>query len=374
MKKLFFISFLITNLASNCYAQHTITITNPSDCKRLENVIEIDWKTLAGIYHEIDTMNLVIINKKTKKEIPFQFEKKGSNQIQNLLIQTDLNPNAKVVLLLKKGNRKLVEPKTYSRYIPERKDDFAWENDKIAFRAYGKALENTKENALGYDVWVKRSTKMIINERYKLGKYHIDNGNGLDYYHVGMSLGAGNIALFKNDTIHYSGNYQSYKILDNGPLRTTFELTYNDLKIGSEKISHKKIITLNAGSYLNKITNSFNSQSSTTKEAVVGIIKRKEKGVVLQNETDGILGYWEPKHEKNGTTGVGVIIPNQSEQMFQKNEQLLAKVNLKDNTDFTYYTGACWDKEGTFLNQKDWFDYLSKYKNELNKQLIINIK
>ena len=33
-------------------------------------------------------------------------------------------------------------------YVPERKDDFAWENDKIAFRAYGKALRKTKGQCL----------------------------------------------------------------------------------------------------------------------------------------------------------------------------------------------------------------------------------
>src|SRR5471030_2052234 len=30
--------------------------------------------------------------------------------------------------------------KTFARYVPERYDDFAWENDKLAHRTYGPAL------------------------------------------------------------------------------------------------------------------------------------------------------------------------------------------------------------------------------------------
>ncbi len=97
-------------------------------------------------------------------------------------------------VLFKYGKRLALIHKTYGRYVPERKDDFAWENDKIAFRMYGKALENTpKEMAYGMDVWVKRTDRLILNERYSRGEYHIDHGDGMDYYHVGLTLGAGNM-------------------------------------------------------------------------------------------------------------------------------------------------------------------------------------
>jgi len=29
----------------------------------------------------------------------------------------------------------------------------AWENDRIAFRTYGPALQATGEKAVGYDIW-----------------------------------------------------------------------------------------------------------------------------------------------------------------------------------------------------------------------------
>ena len=39
------------------------------------------------------------------------------------------------------------EPTTFARFVPERSDDFARENDKVAFRAYGPALHDSKEKS-----------------------------------------------------------------------------------------------------------------------------------------------------------------------------------------------------------------------------------
>ena len=45
-----------------------------------------------------------------------------------------------------------VDPMTYGRFVPERKDDFTWENNRSAFRVYGPALEATGEISNGMDL------------------------------------------------------------------------------------------------------------------------------------------------------------------------------------------------------------------------------
>ena len=50
------------------------------------------------------------------------------------------------------------------------KDDFAWENDKIAFRMYGPALEADGEVSSGIDVWSKSTPRLVINDWYQ--KHH----------------------------------------------------------------------------------------------------------------------------------------------------------------------------------------------------------
>ena len=55
--------------------------------------------------------------------------------------------------------------KVYGRYVPERKDDFAWENEYAAFRLYGPAL--LPENPYnGVDLWSKNSPELCIDSMY----------------------------------------------------------------------------------------------------------------------------------------------------------------------------------------------------------------
>ena len=89
------------------------------------------------------------------------------------------------------------EPATFCRFVPERSDDFAWENDKIAFRAYGPALRAGTENS-GIDCWLKRVDYPIIDTWYKEaseGKsYHKDHGEGtirITWVHRAAAAGLG---------------------------------------------------------------------------------------------------------------------------------------------------------------------------------------
>jgi hypothetical protein len=290
------------------------------------------------------------------------------------LVQVDVKAKSTLSLLIQKGKPETFAVKTYARYIPERKDDFAWENDKIAFRAYGKALEHTNEDAYGLDVWVKRTDRMVLNERYKRNEYHIDHGDGMDYYHVGYSLGAGNMAPYVNDSIYYSANYRQWKVLDNGPLRSTFQLTYESWNAGGINVKVTKTISLDAGSQLNKIENVYSFDSEKPLPVVVGIIKRPEAGNITLNEQQGIMTYWEPAHGQDGTTGIGSLLTTPVSNMMVTKKQILAKTEVKNNVPIVYYTGAAWDKAGQITDAKQWQNYLNNFYQQISEPLIVSIK
>ncbi|WP_241686518.1 DUF4861 family protein [Flavobacterium sp. YO12] len=352
----------------------TINIENSSALARKESVVAVKWENVLSRFPKIDTTNFLVLDAITKKQIPFQLEHKGLQSIQNLLIQVNVKAKSTLTLLIQQGKPQPFNAKTYARFIPERKDDFAWENDKIAFRTYGKAIEKTKEDAYGLDVWVKRTDKLVIDERYKLGNYHIDNGNGMDYYHVGFSLGAGNMAPYVNDTIRYSANYHQWKILDNGPLRSSFQLTYDTWNAGGIKVRAIKVISLDAGSQLNRIENIYTFEDNKPLPVVVGIIKRPENGIMSLNEQQGIMGYWEPNHGEDGITGVGTILTSPVSNMFVDNKQLLAKTTVKSNESIVYYAGAAWNKAGEIIDSKQWFEYLDRFFQQIKEPLIVTLK
>ncbi|MFH6998537.1 DUF4861 family protein [Flavobacterium sp. FlaQc-57] len=366
-----FILLPLTILAQN---KVTVSVQNNSDLERKETVVSIPWKTVISNYPQIDTANFVVLNSVTKKQVPFQLEHRGLPAIQNLLVQVDVKAKSSFNILIQKGKPETFVAKTYCRYVPERKDDFAWENDKIAFRTYGKAIEKSKEDAYGLDVWVKRTDKLVINERYKRNEYHIDHGDGMDYYHVGFSLGAGNMAPYVNDSIYYSANYHQWKVLDNGPLRSTFQLTYDTWNVNGINVKATKTISLDAGSQLNRIENVYSFDSEKPLPVVVGIIKRPETGTITLNEQQGIMGYWEPIHGQDGTTGVGTLLTTPVSNMMVTKKQILAKTEVKNNVPVIYYAGAAWDKAGKITNAKQWQNYLNNFYQQINEPLIVSVK
>jgi len=383
---LFVIGFSLSSIAQN---KARISIKNGSSLARKDAVIAIKWETILAKLPTIDTLNFVVINSNTKQQIPYQLEYKGFKSIQNLLLQIEVKAKSELLLIIQSGKPKTFEIKTYGRFVPERKDDFAWENDKIAHRIYGHALDlDPKQHpAYGIDVWVKRSEKMVLNDRYKrataLGadpkEYHLDRGNGLDYYQVDASLGAGNMMPYINDTIFYSKNYVTYKVLDNGPLRTSFQLFYDSWSCGKLQVIVTKIISIDAGSQMSKIENIYTFNDDKPLPVVVGIRKRPNPGVLDLNEKEGIMGYWEPTFGNDGTTGVGIVLMgNKNEMLVTKTNkdytQLLAKTEVKSNETIAYYSGAAWDKAGIITNSKQWFDYLHVFAENLKNPLVITVK
>ena len=351
-----------------------ITITNKSAHAR-EEVVAIPWRTVLQHFPNLDTAFFKVINAISKKEYPVQLALNGTDSVQQLFVYVAVPAKSAINLQLVKGKRAPIASKTYCRFVPERKDDFAWENDRIAFRVYGKALEQTpNEMAFGIDVWVKRTDSLVINKRYRRGNYHEDAGDGLDYYHVGLTLGAGGIAPFMDDTIRYPGTFSSWKILNNGPLRSTFQLVYDEWNAGNKKLRMTKTVSIDAGSQFTRTEVHFVSNDNEPLPVVTGIIKRKEAGAMLLNEQEGLLAYWEPQHGKDGTTGVACITEAPVIKMGVDVTHLLVHSVAAPQQPFVYYHGAAWDKGGRVASAKDWFAHVQTFRTNLKQPLAVSIQ
>jgi len=378
MKRFFSVVFglLLTGAASLAQSEKVITVTVKSPASRSgssSELVSIKWAAILAKYPKINAQEFVVLGP-AGKEVPHQLEFKGTPTIQNLLVQSTVAPGKSVTLKIKPGKPGSVLPKVYGRYVPERKDDFAWENDKIAFRMYGKALEATNENAYGIDVWAKRTDKMILDQWYKSGDYHVDHGDGLDYYSVGFTLGAGDIAPYVGDQIGFSKNYRRWKILDNGPLRFSFQLDYDEWQVGGMPVQVTKIYTLDAGSQLNRVDATFHfSNQADALPVVVGIVKRKDPGVISMLGKSGIIGYWEPSHGADGNLGIGTILLKNSTSI-ETETHLLQKTLVKSGHALTYYAGAAWNKAGAISNAAEWDSYLQSFRQTLASPFIITIK
>lgn len=302
-----------------------------------------------------------------KFELPFQQVDGG------ILIQLNVKAGETRTISAVAGKPQAVVPRTFARYVPERLDDFAWENDKIAFRAYGKALEGTNGDAYGFDVWVKRTTDLVINRRYTHGDYHNDLGDGLDYYKVGFTLGAGNNAPIGKDGIAYSKNYHRYKVLENGPLRTVFILEYDPWLVDDIAVRADKKFTIEAGSQFYKLETTYYFEGAKELPIAVGIVDRPGKGTTFMDEQNGILAYWEPQHGKDGTTGVAVIGSELSEMNFREG-QWIAETKVTSGKPLVYHVGAAWDKAKEISNAQQWINHCIAERTNIEKPSIKLVK
>ena len=260
--------------------------------------------------------------------------------------------------------------------MPERSDDFAWENNRIAFRMYGPALQKTGEISNGIDVWAKRTDSLIINKWYKSGSYHTDHGEGMDGYAVGRTLGDGGLAPYVNNKLWLSKNYITYTILDNGPLRTTFRLTYAPFDVDGQSVSEIKTISLDAGSQLNKIEDQYEWNGKNMPIAI-GIIKHGKEGQQLSDSTHNVMGLWEIYGAKtNGMIGLGSIIPanNHHVRMDAAGNHMLTITQYEKDQPFIYYQGAGWEKSGNFPNAQTWFNYLRSFAQNIKTPLNIMVQ
>lgn len=376
MKKIFYNAVLgllmMGFLSCDSEKETHITITNESDVERAE-VVSIKYDDFVAGFGEDTVFRLV--DKATGQELPYQFEKHGGSAIGHVLVWLELAANERIDIAVVKEAPAPVEPRTYARYVPERKDDFAWENDKVAFRMYGKALEDfPQEIAYGVDVWAKRTPKLVVDEWYRSGDYHTDHGEGLDYYSVGLTLGAGDIAPFAEGKVVYPKNYRQHEVLDNGPLRSTFKLIYEPWLVNGKEVKAEKIISIDAGSQLNKVQAIFHFEDGNTLDVVAGIVLRGDEGSIMDEKEKGFAAYWEPVHGDDGTLGIAVLSEEPLQDVFRDESQLLALFKAKNGEAVTYYNGAAWDKAGEITTGAAWQNYLEDDLLKRKNPLTVTIK
>ena len=260
---------------------------------------------------------------------------------------------------------------TFARYVPERLDDFGWENDKIGHRTYGPALAApapagvVKEVLVtsGLDLWFKRVPYPIVDRWYNKGHdhYHHDEGEGMDMYNVGRSRGAGGTGVWDGGKLYVSTNYASWKVLANGPVRSVFELSYAAWDAAGLPVTETKRFTVDAGQQLDMIESTFSYAGDKPLTIAVGLNKNpSDKGQRPQISTkrEGkVLLQWV-EQASNGAFGTAVIVP--TAQGFAEdalNELILAPATA--GKPLRHYAGGAWSRAGEITSREQWEAYIA---------------
>jgi len=360
---------------SGVMAQKQIVVKNTADFDRTAEMVEVKVGSKNSVFL---SKNFVLKNDKGQ-EVGYQLVFDKNKIVRSFIFQTDVKAKSTAIYEISNEKPSAVKFLTHARFVPERKDDFAWENDLAAYRMYGPALANENPSN-GVDLWLKRTSDTVVSKRYRDElergfSYHTDWGDGLDCYGVGHTLGCGGIAPYQNGKLFVGNHYDRFEIIENGPLRSTFTLHYDKVKVGDAIVSQKITISTIAGSILNKATVSYSGKVPF--QLAAGIILHDGKGLQHSNLKAGVIAYAENAVSNAklavGRNYAGVVIPCKVKTIANQDNHLLMTANYKAESNFTYYFGGGWSK-WKFETDKDWFDAVEKLSKQLKQPLKVQVK
>ncbi|MCL6266284.1 DUF4861 family protein [Flagellimonas myxillae] len=301
-----------------------------------------------------------------------------------LLFQPKMEPNSErkfELIQIHHSDRPRAKAFCYSRFVPERMDDYTWENNRVAFRVFGPTAQKMAEEGIaggtltsGVDAWLKRVEYPIINKWYNKelntdGSYHEDDGEGLDNFHVGASRGVGGLAIKKDTTYHSSKNFKQWRTITTGPIRTSFHIEIGDWDSNGNGIKESKTISLDRGSNLSR----YEVFLQGTETISAGLSLHENDGAVSVNKKEGWLSYWQPHADSE--LGMGIVV---SPDIFSGHEKyvrdhadlnnVFAHLDVKDGK-VIYYAGFGWKKSGQFSSQEEWEHYLSDFGLKISNPL-----
>lgn len=372
-----FVLVVFVSCSSN--KEMKITIENSCSFDRLADLVEIPVDSIKDKVILKDSLVYVVKNSEGVI-IPSQI-----TYDRKLIFQPEMKANESKVFTITLDTMQTYPTKTFGRLISERKDDFAWENDRVAFRIYGQALVATDGPSNGLDIWYKRTNNLVVNNWYAndlagVASYHNDNGEGLDDYKVGRSLGAGAMAPYVNGQLVLNENFVSEEVLDNGPLRTTFKLGYKDLDINGRKVSESRTFSIDAGSQLTKVVQAYGITEPMGVAA--GIVDRENvNSTATIVSKDGYIIYSEPGTGRVDGIYLAMVFPagieesttNTYEVGTTKYSHVLAITTQQPKKPVIYYTGYGWSKFG-FPTVSNFETYVKNFAEGLKQPLVVKYK
>lgn len=262
---------------------------------------------------------------------------------------------------------------TDARFV-EPRQDLAWENDRVAFRVYGPALAAEVSN--GVDVWSKRVTYPVIAAWYAgdtasgsaKRSYHVDHGEGADFFAVGRTLGCGGSAIRDGEALLQPGVFASYRIISSGPRKAEFELTYSPVVFRGRAVREMRRVTLEAGEHLNRFEVRYDAEGEPIDiPFAIGLVKRKN--VVSASSTDerwiSLFGATNDD-QVNGDLGLGAVLPgNAFRSIREDSTHIFVYGEIRSGETLTYYAGAGWTRSGFVADRNAWESYVGSRARDL---------
>ena len=361
-----------------------VRVTNPLDVARPAETVSLKWKDLGlrpgdtGVRVWDVAANVPVAWQDTEREGNLIFSTAlGPKETRTFRILSDATlPQADLSIVC------------WSQYLPERMDDFAWENDKFGARAYGPIImkpapKGQKLVSSGIDIINKCVSYPVLHrwfvERTGEGSYHQDHGEGMDNYKVGSSRGCGGLGALKADgTWATSINWAKSRTIMNGPVRTVFELTYPAWGGFGEETRR---VTLDRGQRFARYETRFKGAVPTGVKVGPGLDcakARQHNGKITRDLAAGWIANFEPNAVDGPRTGsilTAVLLAPSCGAATTATDALGCEYLFpsKGGNRFTYWSGAAWTETLEIRTDAQWKTYVKNFAAALRAPIKVEL-
>jgi hypothetical protein len=308
-----------------------------------------------GIWDELFTMvDLYAGESKTYSLITMKKEEAPEFRVRTNIHFADKNDREKLFLAAER--LKNADTQTTQKFFQY--EGPGWENDIVGFRNYFDARN-------GMDIWGKVTPDMILPGVGLAGgpSYHEMQPWGMDVLKVANSLGAGAIALETSAGLYRVGpdGKGTYRLVAEGPLRSTFDLRFEDIPLDGKMVTLNHRICIIAGKPWYKSVVTVNGAADM--KFVTGIVNLDTDSVYSNSGNGYAYMYTHDNQAFDGEKlGMAIILPYNSIDVYTAPETgegitqtyyTSLEISEKPNV---YFFMAGWEKQDARWADKDSFE------------------
>ena len=340
-----------------------VTVTNETQ-EALRQVVELDAAQLGALGNDLESVR--VLDGETGVEVVSQVVDHDGSTV--LLFLAEVDAAAARTFHVEAGDGAAqFDPLVYAMHH-ERRDDVAWENDRVAFRTYGEGLWTLEDLvSSGIDVFTKRTDALVLDRWYDSGDYHTDHGEGADFFSVGRTLGGGGTAAFVDGELLPAPNFHSQRILANGPLRLVVEMEYGPWDAGDHSVEERRRITLDAGQDFYRQETWMTGDVGEARIAAGLVVRPDIQAVAQQDDNGTAVLMWGPvEGSGTGDLGTAVVSPaGQNVVIDEGGNHHFLHGSVPAEGPFVHYVGSCWTDAGWCDDLEAWEAMVQSFRAEL---------
>ena len=379
-----FLPFTLGLIIISCQHKNFIELTNPSNLSLTDHPVIIDrqsFKQLNG---------LPVITDEGGKIISTQPEDTDQDGAwDRLIFQRSFKPKEKQVLQYNwvpedQYPAFISRTQVYLGHSPQRNNVFrpvkshtrpddhiaestpylyqyegpGWESELVGFRNYFDSRN-------GKDIFGKAKPQLFADSIGLGEDYHVLHDWGMDVLKVGTSLGAGALALLKNDSLYRltDTGKASFRIITNGPVKSVFELSYKNWNVDETSYDLVETITVWGGKrwYESHVQLLGGSPEDTLVTGIVNL--KKAPSFEVESSRWHVLYSHGKQSENHDFLGMSLLIPDEHYAGFGMapidgegvTNTYTAYLKPKNGTyKFIFYAG--WEGENSKFQDKNYFE------------------